>query len=191
MIIPCFNDTFHQVKKIPFPDIQKTFHGEEPKRNKILCPFHQEKTPSFHIYDDGFKCFGCGEYGDSLDFVAKLYEIKPLEAARLIAEKFGMPTDQGKETPKLSKEVLEAQRERALRKSIKDYEKRAFLKLAKICEWIRLAFRNEGLKVSDDINYLVHRLPMFENWLEVLAFGSEKEKARLLQDDDVRWWLCE
>lgn len=36
------------------------------------CPFHQERTPSFFIFQDNrFKCFGCGESGDSIAFVMK------------------------------------------------------------------------------------------------------------------------
>lgn len=36
-----------------------------------LCPFHREKTPSFYVYDTSakFKCYGCGERGDAIDFV--------------------------------------------------------------------------------------------------------------------------
>ena len=55
-----------------------------------LCPFHNEKTPSFSVKkeDNIFKCFGCGESGDAITFVAKLKGIEPIEAAREIAEKY-------------------------------------------------------------------------------------------------------
>ena len=37
-----------------------------------LCPFHQEKTPSFFIFSSNrFKCFGCGEHGNAIDFIQK------------------------------------------------------------------------------------------------------------------------
>jgi DNA primase len=37
------------------------------------CPFHDEKTPSFKVKpkDNHFKCFGCGAYGDMIDFIVK------------------------------------------------------------------------------------------------------------------------
>ena len=36
---------------------------------KGCCPFHGEKTASFHVYDDGYHCFGCGAHGDAIGFV--------------------------------------------------------------------------------------------------------------------------
>ena len=54
-----------------------------------LCPFHQEKTPSFsvHATKQFFHCFGCGVSGDVLTFVQKKENITLPEAIRLIAEK--------------------------------------------------------------------------------------------------------
>jgi len=42
---------------------------------KGLCPFHEEKTPSFVVNEDRqtFHCFGCGERGDVIDFAMKIY----------------------------------------------------------------------------------------------------------------------
>ena len=43
-----------------------------------LCPFHNEKTPSFSIKQDGqfFKCFGCGESGNVFNFIMKMELLK-------------------------------------------------------------------------------------------------------------------
>jgi DNA primase len=48
------------------------------------CPFHQDRTPSFTVYDGGnrFKCFGCGAAGDVLDFIQRAYGLTLIEAAR-------------------------------------------------------------------------------------------------------------
>jgi hypothetical protein len=41
-----------------------------PLRNgKALCPFHKEHTPSFHVFPDGYHCFGCGARGDHIDWL--------------------------------------------------------------------------------------------------------------------------
>ena len=58
-----------------------------------LCPFHNEKTPSFsvHATRQFFHCFGCGESGDVFTFVQKVENITFPEAVRLIAQKLGVP----------------------------------------------------------------------------------------------------
>ena len=58
-------------------------------RFKMLCPFHNEKTPSFTIFADTnrYKCFGCQEGGDCLDFVAKHENIGTIEAAKKLSAK--------------------------------------------------------------------------------------------------------
>ena len=57
-----------------------------------LCPFHAEKTPSFHVDPDrrSYKCFGCGEGGDVFTWVEKQDGLDPVEALRLLAERAGV-----------------------------------------------------------------------------------------------------
>ncbi len=47
---------------------------------KISCVFHPERTASLAIYDESFYCYGCGERGDILDWVQKLYKLSFVEA---------------------------------------------------------------------------------------------------------------
>ena len=49
-------------------------HGCQVNRHKTLCPFHSEKTPSFHVYEDSqrFHCFSCNEGGDVIDLYQRL-----------------------------------------------------------------------------------------------------------------------
>ncbi len=60
-----------------------------------LCPFHGEKTPSFHVHaEDGyFKCFGCGAAGDIIAFVQKLENLPFPDAVRLLAGKAGIEVE--------------------------------------------------------------------------------------------------
>ncbi len=59
---------------------------------KGLCPFHGEKTPSFHISSSKqiYKCFGCGEGGDVINFVMKMENLDFIDAVKLLANKYGI-----------------------------------------------------------------------------------------------------
>ena len=68
-----------------------------------LCPFHNEKTPSFSVTPSKqmYYCFGCGATGDVIDFVSRLRGIGSKEAAILLAQDFAIPYEDG--TGKMSK----------------------------------------------------------------------------------------
>ena len=58
-----------------------------------LCPFHNEKTPSFVVYPDtqSFYCFGCGAAGDVINFVRKYNNLGYVESVKQLAARAGMP----------------------------------------------------------------------------------------------------
>jgi DNA primase len=58
---------------------------------KGLCPFHNEKSPSFHVRPNHghFHCFGCGEGGDVYAFVQKVEHVSFVEAVELLADRIG------------------------------------------------------------------------------------------------------
>ncbi|BBZ13283.1 DNA primase [Mycobacterium branderi] len=58
---------------------------------KGLCPFHDEKSPSFHVRPNHghFHCFGCGEGGDVYAFVQKIEHVNFVEAVELLADRIG------------------------------------------------------------------------------------------------------
>jgi DNA primase len=65
---------------------------------KALCPFHQEKSPSFTVNQDRqtYKCFGCSEGGDAIDFVMKMEHLTFPEALQLLADRVGVVLDKRK-----------------------------------------------------------------------------------------------
>lgn len=83
-----------------------------------LCPFHSEKTPSFHIYTDtqSFYCFGCGAGGDVITFTKKIENLEYIETIKLLAQKGGLDVpenDTDNKTADLKKRILEINRETA------------------------------------------------------------------------------
>ncbi len=81
-----------------------------------LCPFHQEKTPSFHVRDGmgRFKCFGCGASGDAFEFLMRIRGIGFIDAVSELAEKAGLkspknPVFKESRTPGTS-DLLQAQK---------------------------------------------------------------------------------
>ncbi|CAN5539685.1 DNA primase [soil metagenome] len=78
-------------------DIVELINGYTPLKKtgrsfKGLCPFHQEKTPSFVVFPDSqnFHCFGCGKGGDLFTFFMEIEKLDFREALRELAEKAGV-----------------------------------------------------------------------------------------------------
>ncbi len=63
------------------------------------CPFHNERTPSFHVFPNTgtYKCFGCGEGGDVIRFVEKIDNKSFVESLKSLAEKVGVTIEETQE----------------------------------------------------------------------------------------------
>ena len=73
---------------------------------KCLCPFHNEKTPSFHINTEMnfFYCFGCGISGNAITFLMKKEGYSYIDAVRKLGEDFNIP-ELLKDEPKIDREA--------------------------------------------------------------------------------------
>src|SRR5579871_4659159 len=78
-----------------------------------LCPFHNEKTPSFTVNEDKgfFHCFGCGAHGDVIGFVMRADRLSFPEAVERLAAEAGLPvpkpTAAAREQARRQKTLLE------------------------------------------------------------------------------------
>ncbi len=84
---------------------------DEPMRNSnghlvCCCPFHEEKTPSFHIYPDGhYFCFGCHERGRAISFVMRREGLTFVEATRKLAKMLNYQLHETEDKEKTHEEV--------------------------------------------------------------------------------------
>lgn len=113
------NDAFLQELryKIDIEDIVSSYvslkrHGSLLKG---LCPFHNEKTPSFTVYPEtqSFYCFGCGAGGDAISFIKRIENIDYIDALKYLCDRYGMQMPQDGYDNSMSKKrrrVYEANR---------------------------------------------------------------------------------
>ena len=115
---------------------------------KGCCPFHNEKTASFYVYDDGYHCFGCGAHGDAIGFVMQTEGAAFIESVERLAGEAGL------EVPKSSPQAAEAERQRLDLSEVLDRAGESFIRRLHAPEGREaLAYlRNRGL--TDDT---IHR----------------------------------
>ena len=133
-----------------------------------LCPFHDEKTPSFsvHATHQFFHCFGCGEKGDVFTFVQKIENVSFVEAVRAVAQKFGIAL------PKLSFSSPAEAREASLRTVLLEIHERA---TGLFQEYLR---RPEGARARE---YLTGR-GLNEEVIKAFRMGYAPDSGFFLKD---------
>lgn len=76
-------------------------------RYRALCPFHNEKTPSFYASDNGmFHCFGCGTGGDVVKFVMLIEKMDFKECIQVLSQRYGIPLKHTSPTERKEKDDL-------------------------------------------------------------------------------------
>ncbi len=91
-------DTVQEVKrKLSIQDVVAPFMKLRKAGRSLvgLCPFHKEKTGSFHVSLErgSYHCFGCGEGGDAFSFIQKVEGVDFKGALKILAEKAGVPLE--------------------------------------------------------------------------------------------------
>lgn len=110
-----------------------------------LCPFHNEKTPSFSVSPSKgiFKCFGCGKAGNVVGFVMEHEHYSYPEALRYVAKRYGIEIEEEEVTPEMQQQLDEKESMLALNSFVTEYFKK------------NLFGKNEGKAIG--LSYLKER----------------------------------
>ena len=120
--MPSLSDSFLQELRLntDVVDLISSYVSLKKRGNTYvgLCPFHNEKTPSFTVYENtqSFYCFGCGAGGDGVSFMRKIENLDYIDAVKVLAQRAGMQMPDDGYDDSLSKKrrtVLEINRETA------------------------------------------------------------------------------
>ncbi len=70
--------TLEEIRELAISEVIERFTNQPVQAGrKCRCPLHQDRTPSFVVYEasNAFHCFGCGAHGDSIAFVKALFNV--------------------------------------------------------------------------------------------------------------------
>ena len=95
-------------------ELLQQYFGLTPKRGKVCCFAHADKTPSMKVYAENVHCFGCGWHGDSLDIYAKANNLTLREAIRNLRHQAGDSGEGWRD------KALEAKRQRQIEARVHD-----------------------------------------------------------------------
>lgn len=90
---------------------------------KALCPFHEEKSPSFMLRrgDTHYHCFGCGAHGDAIAFLMTFLKLSFVEAAEMLAERFQISLEKSDAPQEAGQRFKKAELKEALDKACQIY----------------------------------------------------------------------
>ncbi|MDE6727253.1 MAG: DNA primase [Oscillospiraceae bacterium] len=175
------DNVFSEIKsRLAMPEVARFYGLEVNRAGMACCPFHDDKSPSLKVYDDHFYCFGCGATGDQTGFVAKLFGLRQIDAAKKISEDFGLGLfDRGIAVPikiapnpkyEMQKWISEA------RLTVKEY-------LTELYKWHRdYAPRNQDDEFHPLFVESLQKIDYIEYLRDILSRGSEEDKRDLYEN---------
>ena len=148
---------------------------------KALCPFHNDRNPSLYVADDHYYCFACGEHGDVIDFVGKLFQLSPYDAARKLMADFHLSPDKPP-----SAAALHAKRIRTEAQQLRETEQLCFSVLSDYAHVLRdwkVQYAPQSPAEAPDERFVeaCHKLDEVEYYLDILASGNSHERAEVIQ----------
>ena len=150
-----------------------------------LCPFHQDRHPSLKL-DVRYHCFGCGADGSVIDFVAQLFNLTLPDAARKLSDDFGVWAPTTSRSAIQRQQAPCAARKTAIQNTTKELEE---LYHSILCDYYRRMrrWREQYAPQSPTEDYhplfveALHKEDYIEYLLDILMYGSDTERAKLIK----------
>ena len=147
---------------------------------KALCPFHNDRNPSLYVADDHYYCFACGEHGDVIAFVGKLFQLSPYDAARKLMADFHLSPDKPP-----SAAALHAKRIRTEAQQLRENERLCFSILSDYAhvlrDWkVRYAPQSPAEAPDERFVEACHKLDEVEYYLDILTSGNSYERSEVI-----------
>ena len=146
-----------------------------------LCPFHNDRYPSLYVADDHYHCFACGEHGDVIDFVSKLFHLSLYDAAQKLAADFHLTPDK---PPSVA--ALHAKRIQTEAQQLRETEQLCFSVLSDYAHVLRdwkVQYAPQSPAEAPDERFMeaCHKLDETEYYLDILCVGGSLERAEVVQ----------
>lgn len=191
-------DVFQEARRLVSAREVAELNGLHPnRRGFICCPLHHEKTASLKLYDDGhWHCFGCNRGGSSIDLMAALYDLTPLDAVRRLDSDFhlNLPLDKPPDTAT----VVAAQHRQEVRQTFEMFEQWRGDMLQQLTACFReghLAL--QSLETPADLDKLtdaqalaIREQARFEWLADVLTSGDMKQMMDVFRQREGVGRLC-
>lgn len=191
-------DVFADARRLVSAREVAEVNGLRPDRSGFaVCPFHREKTASLKLYENGsWHCFGCNRGGSSIDLMAALYDLTPLDAVRRLDADFhlNLPLDK----PPDAATVAAAQHRQEVRQTFEMFERWRGDMLQQLTTCFReghlalqlLETPAELDKLTDAQALAIREQARFEWLADVLTGGDMKQMMDIFRQREGVGWLC-
>ncbi len=185
---------FEQVKEAVTVLEAARYYGLKVTRNgMVCCPFHNDKHPSMKLNRDYFFCFGCGARGDVIDLVAKLFGLSNYEAAKKLAQDFGIDPDPGAPPVAAVNRKIAYFRKKAVQEELQECHR-------VVCDYLHLldgwkflyAPMSPAEGMDERFEEACERYSYIEYLADYLTFAEEEEQIEAmeqLQKDGTLQWI--
>ena len=172
---------FETVKdNVSLREVAQRYGIDVNRYGKALYPFHNDRHPSLYVADDHHYCFACGEHGDVIDFVGRLFQLSPYDAARKLMADFYLSPDKPP-----SAAALHAKRIRTEAQQLRENERLCFSVLSDYARVLRDWKLQYAPQLPDQPVHIrfveaCHNLDQTEYYLDILCAGDSHERAEVI-----------